>query len=125
MTGLPWGFTHGETPPTEPPHRCWLGKNCSDSYRGNRCKFHEWSWDHDDAWMFIRGIGIAVVLGIIIIIALENDLQNNVLPARDIIDGFNCGQLAEYVADRSSQYSYAEHRYEWLCVNEQIKEFSG
>jgi hypothetical protein len=41
------------------------------------------------------------------------------------IDGYNCKELAEYIADKSPRYQYAEHRYEWLCVHEQIKEFQG
>ena len=42
-----------------------------------------------------------------------------------VIENFNCGQLAEYIADYGEFYKKAKHRYEWLCVNETIKEFQG
>lgn len=69
--------------------------------------------------------GILLVIALLVIgvfmwvTAIEADLT---ITYRNI-EGYNCHDLAEYVADRSEHYRYAEHRYEWLCVNEQVKEF--
>lgn len=125
---LPHGFGSSDIPPTENPHRCKFGKECSDGYGSGKCSIHSWIYHHDEAWMgiqFLIGISVAtiIIIGILSTIFYFDDLSAE--PFRKIIDGYNCNQLAEYVADRSKEYSYAEHRYEWLCVNEQIKEFKG
>lgn len=121
---LPRGFGVDYTPKTEPPKKCILGKVCDDSYRSKRCKTHQWTWNHDEAWLAIRII-ISIVLAcafVLIVVWLDHV---NTEPARNIIEGYSCDQLAEYIADRSKEFDYAEWRYEWLCVNEQIKEFQG
>ncbi len=121
---LPRGFGVDYTPKTEPPRKCRLGKVCDDTYRTSRCKTHKWTWDHDEAWLAIR-----IIIGFVLAISLAVFIVwldfVNTEPARNIIEGYNCDQLAEYIADKSTEYGYAEHRYEWLCVNEQIKEFQG
>ena len=101
--------------------KCRLGNECSDRYSG--CKIHAWTHEHNEAYATFKIIGIAIAVCIVVFIAYEHDWQVNVLPIREDIKNLNCGQLAEYVADKYKQYSYAEHRYGWLCVNEQIKEF--
>jgi len=116
---LPKGFGRGWDEPIEPPKKCKLGKPC-EGY--GRCKFHEWTWSHDEAWLGLRILGIfALIFGIMIlgVVSYSESLE----PTKQIINGFSCNHLAEYVADKSLDYGYAEHRYEWLCVNEQIKEF--
>jgi len=118
---LPRGFGRGWDEPIEPTKKCILGKSCD---YGSRCKTHQWTWHHDEAWLGLRVIGIfTVIIGILILGVFS--YSESLEPVKQIIDGFNCNQLAEYVADQSTDYGYAEHRYEWLCVNEQIKEFSG
>ena len=118
---LPRGFGGGWDEPEEPQRKCRLGNFCS--YR-RECKLHQWTCYHDEAWIALRIIGvIALVLAVIVIGSMSNHSSGE--PIRQIIEGFNCNDLAQYVADKNSQYSYAEHRYEWLCVNEQVKEFQG
>lgn len=125
---LPRGFGRGLDEPTEPPKRCKLGKKCDDNYPDyERCNVHEWTHDHDDAWMLIRillvvVIGSLVIIGIVVVYDAQWQASHEIIYRN--IEGFNCNQLAEYVADKSESYRYAEHRYEWLCVNEQVEEFS-
>ena len=101
--------------------KCKLGVPC-DSY--NRCGIHRWSHDHDDAMLgiWITVIIVVAVFVAIIIIDTWNDMRQ---PTRTLIEGLNCMDLAEYIADKNKEYNYAEHRYEWLCINEQVKEFRG
>jgi len=108
--------------PREPEKKCKLGKPC---WR-NRCAIHEWTWQHDEAWGVIRiiiGLSIFIIalVGGLLLYDAQWEASHEIIYRN--IEGFNCDQLAEYVADKSESYSYAEHRYEWLCVNEQIKEF--
>lgn len=85
-------------------------------------KFRIWRIYNSDMWKVVVTVSFIVVMVV---------LSTTVYPyiifhydgAYTIIDGFNCNQLAEYVADRGDRYNYAEHRYEWLCVTEKIKEF--
>lgn len=123
---LPHGFG-SRTPPTEAPKRCKLGNRCDGTTYSNkdRCSIHGWIYHHTDAWVAIiifSAFAIAIG-GFLLFVALHN--SEVVYPARDMIEGYNCADLAEYIADKNTQYAYAEHRYEWLCVNEQIKEFKG
>ena len=111
-----------------PLKKCRLGKVCDDSYRSERCTVHKWTWKHDEAYTLIKIalfviIGGTILFGAIGIALTLVDMQAE--PYKKIIDGYNCKQLAEYVANLNPQYRYAEHRYEWLCVNEQVKEFQG
>lgn len=123
---LPRGFGRGwdrpETDDESPKRKCKLGNICER--RRNQCKIHEWTYDHDEAWMALRIIGIMATIIGLVVFAIILDEQGNI-PTRQNIDGFSCNQLAEYIADKKSEYGYAIHRYEWLCVNEQIKEFQG
>ena len=112
--------------PTKEIRKCKLGLLC-DPYgsKGERCKLHSWTHMHDDSWIVIRiAFWSALAIGSIMI-AFTTNFSNNVEPAQLIIEGFNCMDLAEYIADKSPEYRYAEHRYEWLCVNEQVKEFTS
>lgn len=125
---LPPGF--GKRPETEDenPSRCRLGNICGDGYPQKSCNWHTWTNYHDDAWFFIRvmsimGLVTVLIMGGLIWTDYTTDIRNE--PIMQNIKGYNCNQLAEYVADKSKLYSYAEHRYEWLCVNQQIKEFQG
>lgn len=122
---LPHGFGSDRfNEPREPEKKCRLGRPCWI----DRCTIHEWVNQHDDAWVGIKfGIGftiaiIAIVMGFMLYDAHWEAVNADTLKN---IEGYNCDQLAEYVADMKPIYSYAEHRYEWLCVNEQIKEFQG
>ena len=120
---LPHGFGSDRfTEPREPDKKCRLGKPC---WR-NRCTVHEWVCNHDDAWLLIKIVlGVVCLFGLIIgaFILYEAHYENVNEPIYRNIEGYNCDDLAEYVADKNSQWRYAEHRYEWLCVYEQIKEF--
>ena len=120
---LPRGFGEGWDY-ERPERKCKLGKICYHGGYGDRCKTHQWIYDHEGAYIGIVLTSIFVTaLLIIILVSYLHDLS--LQPARDIINGYNCGQLAEYIASKFPVYEYAEHRYEWLCVNEQIKEFQG
>lgn len=125
---LPHGFGSHDEPPTEKLEKCKLGQTCTKHYGSGKCYLHAWTYRHDDAWVGIKII-IASIIGITILVFLLGVAMtwdyNQGEPIRRNIEGYNCDQLAEYIADKSSKYSYAEHRYEWLCVNEQIKEFQG
>lgn len=89
-------------------------------------KFRMWKREHDEAWIIIQiilSVAIIVLVGTALVlggIAINDSITQ---PTKDLINAKSCSQLAEYVADQSPQYNYADHRYEWLCVNEQIKEF--
>jgi hypothetical protein len=113
----------------DPPRKkCILGKVCDDSYKSERCTVHKWTWKHDEAWMLIRIFLFVVIGGTILLACIAIGLyfvDMEAEPYMKNIDGYNCKQLAEYVANLNPQYRYAEHRYEWLCVNEQVKEFQG
>lgn len=88
-----------------------------------RTKFQEFKYHHNEAWLLIKiATVIALGLGVPIIgyASFDGLHHANLYP---IIEGLNCGQLSEYIADQGDHYGYAEHRYEWLCVNEQVKEF--
>lgn len=101
---------------------CFLGKDCKG--KGNdQCTVHEWTWRHDESWNYIR-IALAVAIGIAILIPIFMWHEEvYVKPTHLILEGYNCKQLAEHVAYKKDHYEYAEHIYEWLCVNEQVKEF--
>jgi len=111
-------------PEIEEQKKCRLGVKCGSGYP-DRCKYHEWKRDHDEAYpaLIITGIFIIALTGIGLVALHDYDVR--IQPIEQIIEGLGCNDLAEYVADYKSHYSYAEHRYEWLCVNEQIKEFQG
>lgn len=122
---LPRGGFNDSNPSTEKIKRCRLGKSCDDNWRGKRCKTHQWTNKHDELYpillgVMVIGIAIFVILGAYIIYH-----ENTIHPIQEMLNGYNCNQLAEYVADMHNSWNYAEHRYEWLCVNEQIKEFKG
>ena len=121
---LPRGFgSRDYEPDIEPPYKCKLGLKCSKGYKG-KCRLHEWTDEHDDAWFALRCVIVfASVISTVLLIFVIGDIMAE--PTRDVINGYNCNQLAEYIADKSAEYDYAEHRYEWLCVNEQIKEFQS
>ncbi len=93
-----------------------------------RAKFDDFTRMHYEAWAGIKTILLLtiIVVGGILLGPTLIDFEYSLGEAdRDIIDGLNCSRLAEYVADWSPEYDYADHRYEWLCVNEQVKEFQG
>ena len=112
-------------PPTEKIKTCRLGKVCADDWRGKKCKTHQWTNKHDELYPLLIGV---TLLGIAIFVSFGAYMiyhENVIHPIREMLNGYNCNQLAEYVADMSNSWTYAEHRYEWLCVNEQVKEFRG
>ena len=118
---LPPGFGERDQDRRQPEKKCRLGKSYN---RGEKCLIHQWTYDHDEAWLGIRiGLIFSLVIGSIFLAIYLDHLSH--IPIHTGIDQLSCIELASYVADRSHQYSYAEHRYEWLCVNEQVKEFQG
>ncbi len=117
-------FSKEAKPEIEEQKKCRLGVKCGNGYE-DRCRYHEWTRNHDEAYPALVAIGIAVIVLTGLGLTLSHDYDVRILPIEQIIEGLGCNDLAEYVADFKSQYSYAEHRYEWLCVNEQIKEFQG
>ena len=120
---LPHGFGRRNYD-VEPPRKCRLGKICYKGSYEKKCKAHKWKDDHDDLYLALQIIGIiAGVITVIVTAVLAVDAARE--PVREMIEGYNCAQLAEYIADKNDEYGYAVHRYEWLCVNEQIKEFQG
>jgi len=121
---LPHGFGSSREPRELPPSRCKLSNRCG-GYGSDKCKIHHWIYRHDEAWLGLKIISMFLIVIMGVVIGFSYDWNVNILPARADINNLNCGQLAEYVADKSYEYDYAEHRYEWLCVNEQIKEFQG
>lgn len=121
---LPKGFGSGyDEPEKEQPRKCKLGKACNRGY-GNHCSIHGWIYRHDEAWPLLVA---AVGMSLFILLAVSVVILNHTLgePTRQIINGYNCQELAQHIANKLSWYDYAEHRYEWLCVNEQIKEFGN
>ena len=108
-------------PDIKTPHRCRLGKICADR---DRCVVHDWIYYHDEAYVGLWILGIIIVVAFLVVWGAITVIGANE-PIRANIEGFNCKQLAEYIADKDSLYGYAEHRYEWLCVNQQVKEFQG
>ncbi len=124
---LPRGFGKGWDEPKEskPSKKCKLGKLCDSDYpHYQRCSIHDWTWTHDEAYLALRIMGVIILIigGLGLGVSISHETGE---PIRQNIERFNCNQLAEYIADRQTQYGYAEHRYEWLCVNEKIKEFQG
>jgi len=115
---LPHGFGSDKfRPPTEKPHKCKFGKFCSNGYASDKCSIHEWVYRHDEAWILLRILfGISITITFLVFAFYWHYEVGE--PIRLIIEGCNCNQLAEYVANKLSWYDYAEHRYEWLCVNE-------
>jgi len=86
---------------------------------------HECSgWGHGERQV---GFYAIVIISMAILIAFPFILEydSTIKQTKTDISNLNCHQLAEYIADKKSVYDYAEHRYEWLCVNEQVKEFQG
>jgi len=71
------------------------------------------------------GIILLLVIVIITVIIITIKYFYAIFTIINHVVDWNCKDLAVYVADMSKRYSYAEHRYEWLCVNEQVKEFKG
>ena len=111
--------------PTEQPiKKCKLGSICNWK---QKCVFHELAYNRKvlGKIILISNIFFAIVLGSMIVGITIDFIEETKTPIYTNINGFNCNQLAEYIADKSSEYKYAEHRYEWLCVNEKIKEFQG
>ena len=121
MGTLPRGF--GFKPDTEEPKRCKLGLECGEY--GHGCKFHKWCNRHEEFFFAFLVLSAIIICGIGMFGILELHQYIIVEPIKNTINGFNCNQLLEYVADKGDYYQYAEHRYEWLCVNEKIKEFQG
>ncbi len=114
---LPRGF--GKTPPTEPRKKCILGHDCGnkdDRYNTVRCSVHSWTREHDDAWSLIRILSIVIPLIVLCVVAVGLNYEFNIAPERQILDNADCLYLTEYIADRESERTYAEHRYKWLCV---------
>ena len=112
---LPHGFGKGgATSERQREPKCGLGLNCGDR-NYVKCIVHR---------NVVLFLGLFVIVGIILCISgyfvYDMNYHNQLYPT---IEGFNCKQLSEYIADQDDHYKYAEHRYEWLCVNEQIKEF--
>jgi len=105
--------------------RCWLGRVCSGAYDKDRCDFHAWTYRHNEAvfGLTMLVIGIIALSGVITLISWNNDVY--VSPAYLMIDGLNCASLSEYIADQSSYWSYAEHRYKWLCLADKSQIFDG
>lgn len=71
-------------------------------------------------------IGVIIIIATALIIGAYMWNEANIIEhdkIHTIIEGLGCYDLAEYIADYKEHYDYADHRYEWLCVNEQVKEF--
>ncbi len=123
---LPRGFGRGWDKPKEPIKKCKLGKDCDDDYpHYKQCTVHRWIDRHDDAILGIKiilGFVIFASLGIFAIVSYSNYVDEQAL---FMFENLNCSQLAEHIADYGEFYKEAEHRYEWLCVNQQVKEFQG
>lgn len=61
-------------------------------------------------------IGMAIILFIATVVSPPLEASTN---ARNtIIEGLNCDQLEEYIADQKTGQTYAEHRYVWLCMDD-------
>lgn len=117
----------GDKEEEKPVKKCIFGKACDREYpHYKECKIHQWRIDHDEAWLAIK-IGLGILIGIIVLIGVISvliSIDNSVAePVYQNIERFGCTELAEYIADKNERYSYAEHRYTWLCVNESVKEF--
>ena len=113
---------------TEQPTKCgcsFIQKSiiCKDYGEGNG--HHSFSCHDARKTIVLIGMLIISVLALNVLLFIIDDIATEAnKPLMSNIEGYNCNQLAEYIADRSKSYTYAEHRYEWLCVNEKIKEFT-
>lgn len=125
---LPPGFGERNQSRKETPKKCgctFIQKSIvgREYGPGNGCHSGYSSHDFRKA-LVLSGMAALVIITLIMLISIHQDLTySSSAHIRNNIEGFSCDQLAEYVADKSPKYYYAEHRYEWLCVNEQIKEF--
>ena len=108
---LPRGFGRGWDEPKEPT-KCKLGRKCGS---WNCCTVH----NYPEIFTILAIVAI-IVIGVVGV-KMISDISK--IDAINEIDGLNCKDLAVYIADIRDSYRYAEHRYEWLCVTEQIKEF--
>ena len=66
---LPHGFGSDrfKEPRSYPPEKCRLGKPCEQP---NRCKIHEWTWYHDEAYLSLKVIGCFVLFFSLLIIGI-------------------------------------------------------
>lgn len=119
VDGVPLGFGSDKKIPPKTIFRCKLGLECRRAYdHGDRCKIHEWTYYHSDSYWaigIIAGFSIAIILMAVGIVNYETTV---VEPRYIMIEGYNCDQLTEYIANKDSSWSYAEHRYKWLCVQD-------
>ena len=81
-------------------------------------------WGHSERQLGFYAV-VIISVGVLIAFPFMTEYGSNIKQTKSDISNLNCHQLAEYIADKKSVYDYAEHRYEWLCVNEQVKEFQG
>lgn len=133
---LPAGFGGS----TEHCYRCTEGhryhhENGNTYCDNNRCvdydtpnisarqKLWEFEHYHETAYILIIIIALcSIPVGALVGWLWLDEIHHDSL--YPLIEAKNCKQLTEYIADKDDHYSYAEHRYEWLCVNEQVKEFT-
>jgi len=127
---IPRGFGKGwDRPDTEKTTKCgctFIQKSIIGREYGVGNGYHSGYSCHDARKTIMTVMIITVsfiALLMLVSVAVDISAEAN-RPLMNNIEGYNCNQLAEYIADKSKRYSYAEHRYEWLCVNEQIKEFT-
>lgn len=61
-------------------------------------------------------IVMAIILFLAIVVAPP--MAESANARNTIIEGLNCDQLEEYIADQKAGQTYAEHRYMWLCLDD-------
>lgn len=116
---LPKGFGDDWEIP-EPPRKCKFGNVCYKSFM-NQCKIHKFYNNYFGLIILVASaVGFTAFLLTILVI-----YDASVKPIEQDLNGFSCAQLAEYIADKSPQYQYAEHRFQWLCVNNKSQEFQN
>ena len=100
--------------------------SCECSWKQKNVPFFQYDhWAGHDVRKFVL-FGLPIItIGLLFLSTVIFETVEKGSIANITINNLDCYSLAEYVADRKTNYSLAEHRYEWLCVNEQVKEFQG
>lgn len=123
---LPTRFGRRRDVPRSPEKKCMLGKICdvlNPPFTG--CKIHSWAYRHDDVILVIKVITLSVFIGCLIVVSIDSYNKYVHEQSLTAIQNLNCSQLAQYIADYGKFYAEAKHRYKWLCVTEQVREFQG
>ncbi len=117
---VPRGFGNEDQSKRYEGKKCIFGKVCEPAY-GCRCKIHS-SWNNNWPLYLMVIILTAIVLIVALYFVLDGINHDNLYP---IINGLNCNQVREYIADKSDHFLYAEHRYKWLCLDDKSIVFEG